>query len=97
MRSSNEAHKRRAALSKVKKAATELTHDYGYASFVIDCFTLYTRRGDLSITFRYFSKKFLGSEGKEDLSLSATKTCIRSVAGRLPLPFKSSWNGKEKI
>ena len=58
MRSSDEAHKRRAALSKIVKVATELNHDYGYASFVNDAHIIHPSEGFVN-NFSVFLRKFL--------------------------------------
>ena len=58
MRSSVEAHKRRAALSKIVKVATELTHDYGYASFVMDAHIIHPSEGFVNNFSVFFGKVF---------------------------------------
>ena len=63
MRSSVEAHKRRAALSKIKKVATELTHDYGYASFVMDAHIIHPS-GRFVNNFSVFFEKVFKKKGQ---------------------------------
>ena len=63
MRSSTETHKRRAALSKIKKVATELTHDYGYASFVMDAHIIHPS-GRFVNNFSVFFEKVFKKKGQ---------------------------------
>ena len=92
MRSSTEAHKRRAALSKVKKVGTTCTHDPSYASFVMFVPIILLPSAFVNTFSGLFQKVFGGVARRGGQADRRCEDAPRSVAGRLPLPFKSVLN-----
>ena len=96
MRSSTEAHKRRAALSKVKKVGTTCTHDPSYASFVMFVPIILLPSAFVNTFSGLFQKVFGGVARRGGQADRRCEDAPRSVAGRLPLPFKSVLNLTKK-